>query len=147
MEQWTSVLKLADMWDMDNVRELSISNLTPLLEYKPARQIALARRFHVDEWLLPAFKRLVYRKDAVDELDMDELGARSALTVAAIREEFHLTVNTYRSGYGNQTTSQWSLEESGRGEIPWGTCEDILTDRLREAFGPTFNQLGEVAKW
>ena len=139
LEQWTSVLKLADMWDMDNVRELSISKMTPLLESKPAHQIALARRFHVDEWLLPAFKRLVYRDDAVDELDTDELGTRSALKVAAIREAFRLVMNTY-NGYSYQSTSQWNLE-SGRGEIPWGTCEDILTDRLREKFGQTFNQL------
>ncbi|EDR07772.1 uncharacterized protein LACBIDRAFT_298314 [Laccaria bicolor S238N-H82] len=141
LEEWTSVLKLSDMWDMDNVRELSISNLTPLLECKPAHQIALARRFHVDEWLLPAFKGLVYRDKPVDELDMDELGARTALKVAAIREEFlRLTTTTYRNGYGNQTTSQWNLE-SGRGEIPWGSSEDSLTDRLREKFGETFNQL------
>lgn len=139
LEQWTSVLKLADMWDMDNVRELSISKMTPLLESKPAHQIALARRFHVDEWLLPAFKRLVYRQDPMDELDTDELGPRSALKVAAIREAFKFVVNTY-NGYDYQSSSQWNLE-SGRGEIPWGTCEDILTNRLREAFGQTFNQL------
>ena len=119
--------------------------MTPLLESKPAHQIALARRFHVDEWLLPAFKRLVYRKEPVDELDMHELGARTTLKVAAIREAFHLTANTYRNGFGNQTTPQWNLE-SGRGDIPWGACEDMLTDRLREAFGQTFNQQGEVAK-
>jgi hypothetical protein len=127
------------MWDMDDVRDLSISKMTPLLEPKPAHQIALARRFHVDEWLLPAFKRLVYRNDPVDELDTDELGARSALKVAAIREAFKFIVNTY-NGYNYQSSSQWNLE-SGRGEIPWGTSEDILTDRLGEAFGQTFNQL------
>lgn len=128
------------MWDMDNVRELSISKMTPLLECKPAHQIALARTFRVDEWLLPAFKRLVYRNDPVDELDTDELGARSALKVAAIREAFKITLNTYNGYSRYESTSQWNLE-SGRGEIPWGTSEDILTDRLQEAFGQTFNQL------
>ncbi|KAF8629311.1 hypothetical protein AX15_003515 [Amanita polypyramis BW_CC] len=87
LEDWQSVLKLATLYEMAEVKALAIEHMTPLLEKSPSLQIRLAKAHNVQEWLASGFYKLVRRKTPLDEYDIQLLGLTDALKVMSIRED------------------------------------------------------------
>ncbi|KAE9405135.1 hypothetical protein BT96DRAFT_358816 [Gymnopus androsaceus JB14] len=63
--EWTSVLKLADMWLMDGIREHAISCMGALPNIEPVDKIVIARKFNILSWLAPCFNEILQRSQSV----------------------------------------------------------------------------------
>jgi len=83
-DEWTSVLKLANMWSFDNLRGIAIKHLAKL-RLEPVQKIALAMDYHLPKWLVPALNRLAQREQPLGRDDLQRLGADVALKIAEVR--------------------------------------------------------------
>ncbi len=83
-EQWTHVLKLSTMWSFDSIRDKSIEELTRLVR-GPVQRIALARSFHIEQWIEPALLSLA-QADALSPGDLEQLGWETAAKLFQVRE-------------------------------------------------------------
>ncbi|KAF8891869.1 hypothetical protein BD779DRAFT_1621939 [Infundibulicybe gibba] len=83
--QWTSVLKLSDMWDMERVKTIAVKSMESLV-LSPAERIVLGRQYHVDDWVVQGFVKLVERDDPISLDDGERIGFEWAFKIAAMRE-------------------------------------------------------------
>ncbi|KAF8632481.1 hypothetical protein AX15_001851 [Amanita polypyramis BW_CC] len=104
LDEWTSVFKLADQWQMEDVKATAVAEITPLLEKLPAKQVKLSIEHHIDEWLVPGLSRLVQREEPIDKDDVDLIGLDCALKVMALREDCNL----------NTSANQWTIRRRGK---------------------------------
>ncbi|KAI0697069.1 hypothetical protein C8T65DRAFT_662692 [Cerioporus squamosus] len=88
-ENWTHVLKLSTMWSFDSIREKAIEELTRLVR-APVQRIALAREFHVPNWIEPALLSLA-QADALSAGDLQQLGWDTAAKLFVVRESVGFT--------------------------------------------------------
>ncbi|KIJ12540.1 hypothetical protein PAXINDRAFT_136955 [Paxillus involutus ATCC 200175] len=87
--QWTSVLKLASLWDFDGVREKAIEALEAL-DITPVDKVALAMQYNIEKWMIPAINAMAQRPEPIGVEDVDRLGLDAALKIARIREQVFL---------------------------------------------------------
>ncbi|KZV66744.1 hypothetical protein PENSPDRAFT_584967, partial [Peniophora sp. CONT] len=71
--EWTSVLKLATIWDFESIRELAIERLRPLLRDSPVKMLVAARSHYVNEWADQALRTLVERDEPLDDFEAAQL--------------------------------------------------------------------------
>jgi hypothetical protein len=100
LDEWTSVFKLAALWDMEDVKAEAIQKMTPLLENQPAKQVKFSLEHDVGEWLIPGLQRLVRREEPLNRNDVDLIGLDYALKVMALREDcrFERSWSIHRRG-------------------------------------------------
>ncbi|KAJ3752732.1 hypothetical protein EV360DRAFT_54721, partial [Lentinula raphanica] len=77
--QWTSVLKLADMWCMDDIKTHAVLNMERLSDIDPVDKVVVSRPFGIKHWLLPAFNEILQRPHSFTEYDLERLGASTLL--------------------------------------------------------------------
>jgi hypothetical protein len=85
LAEWISVLKLSTMWEFTGSRQYAISQITKL-GISPARQINLARDYHIQEWFLPGLIAYAQQQDAITADDVDLLGWDFVLKLLQARE-------------------------------------------------------------
>ncbi|KAE9405137.1 hypothetical protein BT96DRAFT_812666 [Gymnopus androsaceus JB14] len=95
--EWTSVLKLADMWLMDEVREHAISCMAALPNIDPIDKIVVGREFNILSWLAPCFNEILQRSQSFTERDLDLLGIPTFLLLVDFRNRLTFT-NDYNYG-------------------------------------------------
>ncbi|KAL1719803.1 hypothetical protein EV715DRAFT_272452 [Schizophyllum commune] len=103
-EQWTHVLKLATMWDFDDVRQLAVSKMGKM-EMSRDQRFRLGRAYSVSKWYHGVLKDLVQRVEPLTKEDVDLVGIDIALGIASNRERIAPSI------YG-----QWLYEE--RRKVP-----------------------------
>ncbi|KAL1659816.1 hypothetical protein GGF50DRAFT_130765 [Schizophyllum commune] len=103
-EQWTAVLKLATMWDFDDVRQLAVSKMGKM-EMSRDQRFRLGRAYSVSKWYHGVLKDLVQRVEPLTKEDVDLVGIDIALGIASNRERIAPSI------YG-----QWLYEE--RRKVP-----------------------------
>jgi hypothetical protein len=129
-EELTSALRLATLWEMQIVRERTVKALTSKLENDPARQVALAYEFQIDEWLIPALNALARRKEPMGEDNVAVMGIECVLKVARIRERHpHRCETCVKSRYGGYTLL---MSERGPGLLPREKVD--FTQDIEEVF-------------
>ncbi|KAH6908570.1 hypothetical protein BKA70DRAFT_1427153 [Coprinopsis sp. MPI-PUGE-AT-0042] len=94
-EEWISVLKLATIWQMDQIRKVAISRLSRM-NIPPVEKITLAREYHVAAWLRDGITSLAARPIKVEEMAM-VLGWEMTARIYAIRD----------SAQGSSVPSGW----------------------------------------
>lgn len=98
---WISVLKLANLWDFIEVRNLAIEQLGPYSESLDCiERILFARKFDVSTWLRSGYSELARRKAAISSREAEKIGWEVALQICQIREATVLTFsnqNPYRT--------------------------------------------------
>ncbi|EIW61108.1 uncharacterized protein TRAVEDRAFT_104976, partial [Trametes versicolor FP-101664 SS1] len=90
-DNWMSVLKLADMWGFDDVRDKAIAELRRLIPGS-AERVRIARRFGIAGWVEPALKELV-QQDMLSAGDLEALGWDMAARLIQIRENVQFSGN------------------------------------------------------
>ncbi|KAL0955731.1 hypothetical protein HGRIS_001948 [Hohenbuehelia grisea] len=95
IEGWVSLLETSQRWDMTGIQEHAVSGLSELITH-PAERVEYARRFGIDEWLLPAYTALIVRKRALTMDDVKFLGIEDALKIASLRERTGVKYTTLR---------------------------------------------------
>ena len=86
-EEWLIVIKLARMWEFEDV----FRNSVPRLKYhsvkmRPVEKVALALHYDMQEWLVAGLDELAKRPEPIGIEDVDLLGLDVALKLAAVRE-------------------------------------------------------------
>jgi hypothetical protein len=72
-DEWVSVLKLATMWELADIRARAITKLAQRGRHDPIFWVALAYQFDVKEWLVPAVNALARRDVPFEETDFARL--------------------------------------------------------------------------
>ncbi|KAJ7924158.1 hypothetical protein B0H13DRAFT_1601983, partial [Mycena leptocephala] len=75
VEEWTSVLRLADKCGMQDIRRLAITQLTVCAG--PVDKIALGHRYGITEWLSPVYMALIMRKQSITVEEGAKLGVEA----------------------------------------------------------------------
>lgn len=107
IEEWLSVLKLADVYDMAKIRQKAINELVPLLSSDPALRVFLAVQYDIPGWLDPAVMELARRPEPLGMADYTVLGVDTIVKMGRVREAYSpyctgcqtLPVGKYRSVY------------------------------------------------
>ncbi|KAI6040627.1 hypothetical protein EDC04DRAFT_1459879 [Pisolithus marmoratus] len=86
--QWISVLKLSTMWEFNNLRNVAIQYLdVPSGPLGPVDKFALASKYEIKKWLLPALSALARRSEPISVEEGRCIGFENALKLAAVREK------------------------------------------------------------
>ena len=80
---WTSVLKLATLWEFDAIRKQAIHML---IGEDPTTRIVLAQTYDIKGWMEDALYSLVHRTDPLDLADFNILGLELAVAIVKLRE-------------------------------------------------------------
>jgi hypothetical protein len=87
IEEWASLLRVADMWQIDQLRARVIDDLSTMFDVETAvLQLQLARRYQVDKWLRPALRHLVLRMAPLTSSEFGEIGVELGSRISALRE-------------------------------------------------------------
>jgi hypothetical protein len=98
LAEWVSVLKLSTMWEFTGPRQYAINQI-PKLGISPARQINLARDYHIQEWLLPGLIAYAQQQDAITADDVELLGWDFVLKLLQARERMGNFGFTHKDEY------------------------------------------------
>ncbi|OCB85797.1 hypothetical protein A7U60_g7149 [Sanghuangporus baumii] len=83
--KWTSILRLAHLWDFPMIRELAFRQLE---KEPPVKRLALADRYDAPpDWRARAMTELVVRREPLSRVEGEELGLETVLKVAEMREK------------------------------------------------------------
>ena len=86
VDEWTSILKLAYLWDFNEVKTLALRELERL-EIPPLQKIIMYHSYAVDRSLLQeAYTALTVRAEPITIEEGRELGLETALQIARARE-------------------------------------------------------------
>ncbi|KAJ7180579.1 hypothetical protein C8R46DRAFT_1318570 [Mycena filopes] len=92
--QWTSVLSLASRWDFTSLRELAIQHLFTMTSV--VERIAVARRYDILEWLVPAYTEVCERKDPLTLAEGRLLGVDDVICIGQVRHMIRYAANLNR---------------------------------------------------
>ena len=87
LEEWQSVLKLASLYEMAEVKTLAIGKMEPLITKFPSLQVHLAKTHNIQKWLASGLFRLAQRAKPLDEEDVRLVGLSNTLKICALREK------------------------------------------------------------
>jgi hypothetical protein len=86
-EKWMKVLRVADMWQMDELQSSTKLSLEPLFtDESAASKLRIAIDNDIQPWKYPALLRLVIRENTLNSEDLEVLGLRTAADVLQVRE-------------------------------------------------------------
>lgn len=114
VEEWQSVLKLASLYEMTEVKALIIKKMTPLLTEFPSLQINLAKTYNIRTWLAPGLSRLACRAEPLNEDDVKLVGLTDSLTICALRERKRRCEKCTGSCGEHMHTGGFTLREFGQ---------------------------------
>ncbi|KAG6326600.1 hypothetical protein ID866_12489 [Astraeus odoratus] len=124
-DEWLSVIKLARMWEMDEVCKKAIKMMPYSSVNKNAvEKVRLAFQYDIDEWLVPGLNELAKRPEPVSVKDVELLGWEIALKVVEVRES--LVISTQEP------------QESSRSGKSATTPATRLSSGIRDASGVDF---------
>ncbi|KAI0927742.1 hypothetical protein AcW1_005181 [Taiwanofungus camphoratus] len=131
-DQWISVLKLADRWQFDAIRDDAIGTLRVMLNDSPAQRIALAQQYKIRDWFVPALNQLAQREEPLQERDVDQIGLAFVLKLAEVRESF-VQVDTLQQAPEEPMEYGTSIHRKGRSEHDFTeTIEYVFRDELQD---------------
>jgi hypothetical protein len=90
---WLDVLRLSDMWQIQELRAFTIAQLTTLFDEPHADgvvQFTSGTTYHVDDWMLAGLEKLVKRAHPLSAGDMDLIDTTAAAFVVKHRERVAL---------------------------------------------------------
>ncbi|KII95518.1 hypothetical protein PLICRDRAFT_97435 [Plicaturopsis crispa FD-325 SS-3] len=85
VEEWTSILNLAALWEFDSIKALAIRELAKIAT--PVDKIVLGRKHDIDEWLFDAYRSLCVRPDALSLEEGLRLGMQETISISEARQE------------------------------------------------------------
>ena len=92
LDAWIAILSISTRYQMEIVRAHSIdqiNNFEPRID--PTKQVVLARKCDVPEWLSGAYTALCQRKEPISAKEGMELGIETMAQLSTIRERLRDT--------------------------------------------------------
>ncbi|VDC00729.1 unnamed protein product [Peniophora sp. CBMAI 1063] len=89
--EWMSVIKLANMWCLEEPRAQAIAAADKLLSAYPTHTravcyISFGKKYHVSRWLLKGYEALGTRDTYLSSHERQTLGAETSLRISELRE-------------------------------------------------------------
>lgn len=85
-KEWTSVLKLATMWQFGELRQEALDELSQI-DIGPVDRLVLAKTYKVEKWLVDGYVELVQRDDVLSSEEKTKLGYETSLRIYEKRED------------------------------------------------------------
>ena len=86
-QEWLSILRLASLWEMTEVRTQAIRRLDKLDSFpSPIAKLFCGKEFKYDPWVRAGIQTLVSRTEPLSEEEGNELGMKDTIRCAAARE-------------------------------------------------------------
>ena len=83
-DQWRSVLHLSSIWGLTSLRKLALKSMDPP---NACERLLLARKYNVNDWVLPALSALCERKLPVSLEEARQMDIEDVVLIATVREE------------------------------------------------------------
>ncbi|PFH47374.1 hypothetical protein AMATHDRAFT_6815 [Amanita thiersii Skay4041] len=125
--EWTSILKLAILYEMPQIQKLAMNSMLSHLQACPILQAKLEKEYDIKEWLVAALNRLVQQAKPLDEEDVEVLGISNSLKVMRLRETCRPTLKY--DGYSRGYVVEWDVRERGEVNVD-------LTHKIRQLLKP-----------
>ncbi|KAF8650090.1 hypothetical protein AX16_005416 [Volvariella volvacea WC 439] len=85
VEEWTSILTLADRWKFASIRELAIKEIVRI--GTPVDKILLGEKFSNGELLRSGYYDITMRDQALEKEEGDKLGMEKVVKIAGVRQK------------------------------------------------------------
>jgi len=106
-DDWCNLLSISHRFECEGARKRSIKEInkigSPLIHVD---KIVMAKRFGVEEWLVPACVALVERADPLTHVEADKLGLEMTVSVSNAREKY---IRAQRLPAGQVSTTSGGL--------------------------------------
>jgi hypothetical protein len=83
LDEWLSILDLSTRWGFASIRELAIRCLKPPT---PHQRLVLARKYAIEQWILPALQELCERPLPLTPDEARLMGIEDVVLVGSVRE-------------------------------------------------------------
>ncbi|THV06631.1 hypothetical protein K435DRAFT_644937, partial [Dendrothele bispora CBS 962.96] len=90
---WTSILRLASLFQMENVRALAVKQLFPITS--AVERIELANKYDIKDWLGPAYLDLCTRTQELTLEEGKKMGIEAVIGVTQLRSQLAANVDAY----------------------------------------------------
>ena len=137
-KEWSSILDLSSRWGFTSIRDLAIRCLKPP---SPYHLLLLARKYGVDEWVLPALSELCERPQPLSVDEARLMDFEDIVLIGSVRERVRSRTLTLTV---KPSEVRSCIEAWKKGE-PWSGVESVPavpatapTSRPPSAFGGTF---------
>ncbi|KAH8111837.1 hypothetical protein DFH11DRAFT_551963 [Phellopilus nigrolimitatus] len=99
VEQWSTVLELAHMWEFEKIQGLAITKLQSF-SIDEISKVEMAQKYNIEEWYAPAYLALARRAQPLTVEETTRIGYDAAVKMAQIRERnIQRTLSRTRSAY------------------------------------------------
>ncbi|KAK0226436.1 hypothetical protein IW262DRAFT_1457663 [Armillaria fumosa] len=113
-DEWLSVLELATMWGMLDIRRMAINEITESKSLSDVDQVILGREFAVADWVISGYRALTKRK-----------------TIVSMHSASRLTLSTCLKVWQAQVSIS---NASGSDKTEHGTLDDMFASELDEVY-------------
>jgi hypothetical protein len=113
-KEWSSILDLSTRWGFTSIRELAIRCLEPPSAH---HRLLLARKYGVDQWVLPALSELCERPQPLNVDEARFMDFEDIVLVGSVRERVRSRTLTANPSEIRSCIDAWKKGE------PWSRVE------------------------
>lgn len=127
---------MAKQWEFRKIRTIAVEKLRANLGGDPARRVALAIQFDLEEWLIPALSELAQRDEPMNMADVNVMGVEVVLKIARVRESKSADCSAPRPASVTGFPSPWSIPPPPGAKQSTGRKDSKdLTPIIKQIFG------------
>jgi len=89
-DDWWYLLSISHRYECERARQRSIKEIDKLRPVDHAFKIAMAKKYGVEEWLLPACVALVEREGPLTHAEAEKLGLNMTVLLCEAREKYNV---------------------------------------------------------
>ena len=152
--EWLSVLQLSTRWGFASLRKLALESINPPT---PHDQLLLARRYSIDDWVLPALSALCERTAPLSLDEARQMNIEDVVIVATVRENIRnstLRVDVaeiprrVEAAQAGRLSSLWRVDVplAKPGTPPFGDVGIPLASRFGGFYVPSVNPRSAIAE-
>ena len=163
-EEWKSVLHLSTRWGFASLRKLALGSIEPPM---PHDRLLLARKYSVDDWVVPALSALCERTAPLSLSEARQMDIEDVILVSTVREDIRsrtLQVDASEIPHRVEAEQAWTLtgccpkpirvppifpmsEPSSPMDLKGSTKEDDTRERIGErSVSPSLSPFQELVE-
>jgi hypothetical protein len=118
--EWIAILSISTRLIFEKVRERAIKEITKRLDQVEGFElIELANKFDVEQWLKPAYRRIVTRTNLITHAEAAKVPLPMAVMLLRSREKFWKNSVNYRSAGSVKATQYLRIQLSTGKSNSW----------------------------
>ena len=127
LADWMAILSVSSRWVFEKVRERAIKEITARLDQvDPFELISLADKYGVEQWLKPAYRRIVTRDRLITSQEAFKVSFPRAIMLMRSREQYWKD-----DGFSTTQRTEYSTQTEDGTVGPRGSPDNILNSQIR----------------